>query len=69
MATPVDAAALAREVPKGLEQQVYTMSVMAMDFDNQNEARYLQELAQAMGLGRQQVDVVHEQLGIQNLYS
>lgn len=67
MAAPVDASALAQEVPKGLEQQVYTMSVMAIDFDNQNEARYLHDLAQAMGLDRRQVDDVHEQLGIQNL--
>ncbi len=55
MAAPVDAEALARDVPKGLEKQVYTMSVMAIDFDNQNEARYLRDLAQAMGLNGDQV--------------
>lgn len=41
MAAPVDAQALAREVPKGLETQVYMMSLMAIDFDNRTEAEYL----------------------------
>ncbi len=67
MAAPVDAEALARDVPKGLEKQVYTMSVMAIDFDNQNEARYLRDLAQAMGLNGDQVSRIHDDLGVQNL--
>lgn len=67
MAAPVDAAALAREVPKGLESQVYLMSLMAIDFDNEAEAKYLRELSQAMGLSRDDVAEVHEQLGAKPL--
>ena len=69
MAAPVDVQGLAREVPKGLEQQVYLMSLMSIDFDNQNEARYLNDLAQAMGISREQVNAIHQQVGVQSLYA
>lgn len=69
MAAPVDARALAAEVPKGLEQQVYLMSLMSIDFDNEAEAAYLRDLAQAMGIGQQDVNAIHEQVGVDNLYS
>ncbi|WP_299361634.1 tellurite resistance TerB family protein [uncultured Paracoccus sp.] len=68
MAAPVDAAGLAREVPQGLERQVYMMSVLAIDFDNEAEARYLHDLAQALGLAQDDVNEVHEKVGVQNLY-
>lgn len=69
MAAPVDAAALAREVPKGLEPQVYTMSLMAIDFDSKAEAEYLHALANAMGLDQAQVNAIHAQVGVQTLYT
>ena len=69
MAAPIDAAALAREVPKGMEPQVYLMSVMAIDFDSQDEAQYLHKQAQAMGLSPQVINQIHQQVGVQNLYS
>lgn len=63
MAAPVDAQALARDVPKGLESQVYLMSVLAIEFDDEAEARYLRDLAQALGLSPQAVNALHERLG------
>ena len=69
MAAPVDAQALAREVPKGLEPQVYMMSLMAIDFDNRTEAEYLNSLAQAMGIDRQVINQIHQHVGVQDLYS
>lgn len=68
MAAPVDAAALARETPKGFEGQVYTMSLMAIDFDNEREAKYLHGLAEALGLQPDQVNAIHSQIGVTNLY-
>lgn len=68
MAAPVDAAALAKETPKGYEAQVYTMSLVAIDFDNQREAEYLHALAQALGLQQAQVNQIHEQVGVTPLY-
>ena len=69
MAAPVDAQALAREVPRGLGPQVYMMSLMAIDFDNRTEAEYLNALAQALGIDRQTVNAIHEKVGVQNLYA
>ena len=69
MAAPVDAQALAREVPKGLEPQVYMMSLLAIDFDNRTEAEYLNSLAQAMGIDRQVINQIHQHVGVQDLYS
>lgn len=69
MAAPVDPQALAREVPSGLEAQVYLMSLMAIDFDSKAEAEYLHSLAQGLGLNQQVVNQIHEQVGVQNLYA
>ena len=69
MAAPLDPQALAREVPKGLEPQVYLMSLMAIDFDSEQEAAYLHGLAEALGLDRTTANGIHEQVGVQNLYS
>lgn len=69
MAAPVDAAALAQEVPDGLEAQVYLMSLLAIDFDNEEEARYLHALAEAMGLPREAINQIHDEVGTTRLYS
>lgn len=69
MAAPVDASGLAKEVPEGLESQVYLMSLLAIDFDNEEEARYLHALAEAMGLPREAVNQIHDEVGTMRLYS
>ena len=66
---PVDANAIARDVPRGLEAQVYAMSVMGIDLDNQNEAKYLHELAQAMGVEPSDVNDIHDQMGVPHIYA
>ena len=69
MAKPVDIAALVRHIPNGMEQQVYTMSVMAIDLDSQVEAQYLHDLATALGLDKAGVNHIHTKLGVAPLYS
>ncbi|WP_022707122.1 DUF533 domain-containing protein [Paracoccus zeaxanthinifaciens] len=69
MSRPVDAQDLARDVPQGLEAQVYLMSLLAIDFDNEAEARYLNDLAVAMGLDRGTVNDIHREAGVMPLYS
>jgi uncharacterized membrane protein YebE (DUF533 family) len=69
MAAPVDAAALAREVPEGAGPQVYLMSLMAIEFDNRNEAEYLNRLAQGLNLDREAVNAIHEKVGVPGLYA
>jgi len=66
---PVDAAKLAQDTPKGLETQVYTMSVNAITPDNQAEAQYLHDLAQGLGLQPETANQIHDSLGAPRLYS
>ena len=61
---PVDVDCLARQTPRGLEQQIYTMSVMDIDLDTQQEAQYLHQLATALGLPQAQVNAIHAKLGV-----
>jgi uncharacterized membrane protein YebE (DUF533 family) len=68
MRAPVDAARLARQVPQGLERQIYAMSLMGIDLDNRNEAQYLHNLAQEFGMDRDAVDRVHAKMGVPSIY-
>ncbi len=69
LAKPLDVEGLIRQVPEGLGPQIYTMSVMAIDLDNQTEAQYLHTLATGLGIGRAQVNMIHEKLGVPALYA
>ncbi|MTE02113.1 DUF533 domain-containing protein [Paracoccus sp. YIM 132242] len=66
MAAPIDPEALARDVPAGLESQVYLMSLLAIDLDHDDEVRYLGRLAQALKLDRPAIDEIHSQVGVAN---
>ena len=68
MRAPVDPEGLARQVPRGLEPQVYAMSLMAIDLDSRAEAEHLHKLADAMGLERDTVNGIHERMGVPPLY-
>ena len=61
-AAPLDVAGFARSVPKGLEQQVYFLSLTSIDLDTQKEAEYLGQLAQAMGLDPNTCNELHDQV-------
>ena len=64
LAAPVDVQALAKQVPKGLENQIYAVSVMGIDLDSQTEAEYLVALASALGMGAREANAIHAKLGI-----
>ena len=66
---PIDIEGLASQVPAELREQVYLMSVMGIDLDNRAEAQYLHDFATAMNLGRDQVNAVHDELGVQRIYA
>jgi uncharacterized membrane protein YebE (DUF533 family) len=69
LAAPADIDALARQVPKGLEPQVYAVSVTAITLDNQTEAQYLAALAAALRLDQGQANAIHTDLGVPPLYA
>jgi len=65
---PMDVKGLAQSIPRGLEPQVYMMSVLGIDLDTNQEAQYLHELAQAVGLSKQNVNDIHDQMGVPRIY-
>jgi uncharacterized membrane protein YebE (DUF533 family) len=56
---PVDVAALVARVPKGFEQEVYGVSVLAIDQTSGVEAAYLQQLAAGLGLSAEVTGRIH----------
>lgn len=69
MAATLDVQSFARSVPRGLEHQVYAMSLTAIDLDTNKEAQYLHQLAQAMGITPETCNQIHQQLGAPQLYT
>jgi uncharacterized membrane protein YebE (DUF533 family) len=65
---PLDLESFARSIPQGLEQQVYAISLMAIDLDSQAEAQYLHNLAQATQISPQVSNQIHKQFGAQPIY-
>lgn len=65
----VDISSLVANVPNGLEQQVYMMSLMAINLDKRAEAQYLHDLATELGFGRDEIDAIHAHVGAPSLYS
>ena len=69
LAAPVDIEGLAAQTPDAQKVQVYAMSLMTIRVDSEAEARYLDQLAAALGLDQQMVNMIHMQMGGQPLYS
>ena len=65
---PLDVDGFARSIPRGMEQQVYAISLMAIDLDSNPEAQYLHQLAKATGIGPDAVNQIHERLGAPKIY-
>ncbi len=66
---PLDVEKFVREVPKGMEQQIYAISLTAIDLDNNREARYLAQLAQGLGISPQMANAIHEHLGAPKIFA
>ena len=69
MANPTDLNSFLRSIPQGMEQQVYLMSLLAIDLDTQAEAQYLDQLAKGMNIDQQTSNAIHQKLGVPPLYS
>ncbi|PWR00395.1 DUF533 domain-containing protein [Leucothrix pacifica] len=68
LAEPLDVDGFIRTIPQGFEQQIYIMSLMAIDLDTNHEAQYLHQLSQGMNLSHDLCNQIHEKLGAQKLY-
>jgi uncharacterized membrane protein YebE (DUF533 family) len=69
LSAPLDIDGLIKSVPRGMEQQVYFMSLMAIDLDSKEEAVYLDKLAKGLNISNQVSNQIHEKLGAPSLYS
>ena len=67
--SPLDTQGLINSVPNGMEQQVYFMSLLAIDLDSNEEAKYLDELAKGLNISHDVCNQIHEKLGAPALYS
>ena len=66
---PLDVAGFVRSIPRGMEQQVYAVSLSAIDLDSNKEAKYLGELAHGLGLTPQVANAIHKQLGAPTIFA
>lgn len=69
MQAPLDVDGFIRSVPRGLEQQVYVLSLMTVNLDSKPEADYLDQLAKGFNISEQASNQIHDQLGVPQLYS
>lgn len=69
MKEPQDLPGLISSVPAGMEQQVYLMSLLAINLDSKAEAQYLDQFAKGLNINEQQSNEIHAKLGVPNLYS
>lgn len=61
---PIDIAGLCRQVPDGLQPQIYAMSLAAIDFDSRIEVQYMQALAEGLGLSAAEINSIQRQMGV-----
>lgn len=62
--SPLDLDGFLREVPKGLEAEVYAASLLPIEVDTASEVEYLQNLGRGLGLSSAQINSIHEELGL-----
>ncbi len=66
---PLDTQGLIRSVPRGMEEQVYFMALLAIDLDSNHEAHFLDELAKGLNISHQTCNQIHQKLGAPALYA
>jgi len=56
-----------KEIPKNMVEQVYYMSLFAIDLDVESERVYLEKLAEGLNLSRDEINKIHESLDVEVL--
>ena len=67
-ASKLDVKEFARSVPVGMEQQVYTISLITIDLDEGSEANYLLELSQGLRIPADVREQIHQHIGAPTIY-
>jgi len=68
-AAPLDVEAFARTVPADMAEQIYTVSLTAIDLDKNSEAQYLANLAKALSIPTHVANQIHEKLGVPKIFA
>ena len=66
---PLDIQGVIDSVPNGMEEQVYLMSLLAINLDSKPEALYLDKLAKALNISNEASNNIHDRLGAPLLYA
>jgi len=69
MAKGLDVAGFIQSVPRGIEEEVYAVSLMAIQLDNPKEAQFLDSIAKGLRITQEQSNAIHDRFGVQRLYS
>ncbi len=67
MKQELDLGAFLKEVPEGMAEQVYYMSLFAIDLDVESERLYLEKLAEGLNLSIDEINNIHESLDAEAL--
>jgi len=65
---PMDLDGLIQSIPENMAQEVYMMSLLAIDLDHQAEAEYLDKLARGLDINPETANAIHEKLNAPKLY-
>ena len=68
-AAPLDVQSFARGIPQGMGEQIYAVSLMAIDLDKNAEAQYLAELAKGLGISPQLANQMHDKFGVPKIFA
>ena len=69
MAAPLDVQGMIKATPRGMEQEVYLMSLLAINLDSNEEAHYLDTLARGLNISHQVANEIHQKVGARIIYS
>jgi len=68
-AAPCDVEAFSRSIPRGMGEQIYAVSLMAIDLDKNSEAQYLAKLAKGLGISTQLANQMHDKFGVPKIFA
>ena len=66
---PMDLDSLIQSVPENMAQEVYMMSLLAINLDHPAEAEYLDKLAKGLNITPETANAIHEKLNAPKLYN
>ena len=67
-AAPLNVSAFTQSVPRDMAQQIYMVSLTAIDLDKNKEAQYLADLAKGLNISPQLANQMHDKFGVPKIF-